>query len=239
LTPRHFELPGFEAAVGFEPLRAVGGDYVDIVPMPDGRVLLALADVCGNGVAAALVAIGMHATIRSSVSDGYRVVDVVERLNHYFRTHLPEGPFVTFVAVAVDVESGETEALNAGHPPLLVVHPKGATRRLRSGGTFPLGIADLDAQPLADTLKPGEVMVLATDGWTELTNAAGRMLGLNGLARYVSSAYRERGAAALAGTLREALTRLKLFQGPAQAHDDRTLLLARRQPGKANGAARR
>jgi serine phosphatase RsbU (regulator of sigma subunit) len=229
LTPQQVELPGLEVAVRLQPLLAVGGDYVDVVPMPDGRVLLALGDVCGNGLAAALVASSLHGIVRSCISDGHDVGTVAQRLNDYVGVHFPDGPFVTLACAAIDPASGQTESLNAGHPPPLVFDAAGSVRRLKAGKTFPIGITDIDTGTKTDLVPPGDVVLLVSDGWTESVDSSGRMLGLKGLIRHASAVLSELRDASLDAVLRELESRVAQFQGPTPAQDDRALMLIRRR----------
>ncbi len=70
LVPKKHDFPGFDVAIAFEPCKWVGGDYVDVVPMPDGRMLFAVADVCGKGLQAALVTSSVHTMVRATTDGG-------------------------------------------------------------------------------------------------------------------------------------------------------------------------
>jgi serine phosphatase RsbU (regulator of sigma subunit) len=129
----------------------------------------------------------------------------------------------------IDVSSGASEALNAGHPPLLVVQPEGTVRRLKTGETFPLGIEAIDSQTKPDVIAPEDVLLVYSNGWTELCDPTGHMLGVRGLSRSVMSVCRAAATAPLGEILQAVHLRLANFQGPADAHDDRTLMLVRRR----------
>jgi serine phosphatase RsbU (regulator of sigma subunit) len=229
LTPHQLHYPGLEIAVRCEPLEEVGGDFVDAVTMPDGRLLLVVADVCGNGLPAALVAMSLHGIVRCCAQDGYSLGEIAERLNGYLQFSHSDGPFVTMACVAIDLLSGACEAINAGHPPLLVIQPQGSVRRLTSGGTFPLGIATITARTATDVIAPDDVMLVYSDGWTELYGHCGQMLGITGLTRSVASVCRDCSTAPLDEVLNAVHVHLAKFQGRVPAQDDRTLMLVRRR----------
>ncbi|HZK81883.1 MAG TPA: SpoIIE family protein phosphatase [Humisphaera sp.] len=228
LVPKSPQFDGLDVAIGFIPCHWVGGDYVDAVKMADGRTLLAIADVCGKGLPAALVASSVHTMIHAGVLSGLGLPELMNHLNTYLIDTLPEESFVTMIAIAVDPASGEIEMVNAGHPPLLVLSPGDAPRRIEMDGNLPLG---MQRDPIVNcrfTLENEEMAALYSDGLSELSGADNVMLGIEGLCAELAAVYptRETGARAAA----EHLTgRLNAMQGGRASTDDRTFLLARRQ----------
>ncbi len=229
IGPRRLRYPGLEIAVRCEPLEDVGGDFVDVVTMPDGRVLLMVADVCGNGLPAALVAMSLHGIVDCCARDGHDLPDIAQRLNSHLQFRHPDGPFVSLACVAIDLENGTSQSLNAGHPPLLVAQPHGALRRLKSGSTFPLGIAAIEPRIEQDLVSADEYVLFYSDGWTELCDGSGQMLGIPGLGCLLLAVCDELHAAPLGEILNALYDRLVDFQGPAPIEDDRTLMLVRQR----------
>lgn len=228
LVPKRRDFRGLDVSIGFEPCRWVGGDYVDIVPMPDGRILLAVADVCGKGLQAALVCSSVHTMIRATVDSGGGVTGMMDRLNAYLCEYLPESSFVTMVAVALDPASGRMECVNAGHPPAFVANGSGVARQLQNAINPALGMGPVPMEAHQSVLAPGEVLVMYTDGLTELRNSSKQMLGEQalgaGFAQLVA-ANGGRGTSVIA----EGLTRLlEEFRGDQLPEDDQAFLLARR-----------
>ena len=144
LVPREAEVRGLELAIGFVPCRRVGGDYVDVVPMKDGRTLLTVADVCGKGLPAALVASSLHTMVHTGLDAGMSLSALMAGLNRYLCQTLAAESFVTMVAVAVDPATGEFECVNAGHPPALLLSPGGDPRELQSAANMPLSCEEAD-----------------------------------------------------------------------------------------------
>ena len=229
LVPGSWELPGIEVSVGFEPCRWVGGDYVDAVPMPDGRVLLAVADVCGKGLQAALVASSLHTMVHATVDNGGPLCDIMGRINAYFCSYLPQHAFVTMVAAAVHPQSGAVECISAGHPPAFAIRPDGAVRCLQSCRNLPLGIAKQCLEPEQTTLDHGEVLVLHSDGLAEATNEHGEFLGQDRLAVHLGEIVAESAGASLRDLSRHIFAMLARHRGGCIASDDSTFLVARRR----------
>ena len=219
----------FELAVAFVPSQHVAGDYVDALATRDGRVLVALADVSGHGMAAALVASGIHTLVHAGVRAGLGLAELMDNLNQHLCETLPGDAFATMVAAVLDPRTGAAEYVNAGHPPPFVVSADGSVRRLGEGqdaSNMPLG---LDAEPMqvgAASLEAGEMLALYSDGLTEMTDGRGQMLGLNGLsatlARLCAGGV---DVAEVARELDQDLERRRAGRAPA---DDVSYLLAKR-----------
>lgn len=227
LVPTDLRIPGIDAALRFSPCRWVGGDYVDVVPAGDDRVVVAVADVCGKGLQAALISSSLHSMIHTNVEPGLDVARLMERINNYLCAALPEDSFVTMIVAALHLKTGELECVNAGHPPGTIVTPTGTTRHLQVAANPPLGIAPMELECQRTVLEPDHLLALYTDGLTELVSEDDRMLGIDGLDRFVREAAsgEHRAAAQTADRLEQLLN---AHQGQAIAQDDRTFLLVRR-----------
>jgi serine phosphatase RsbU (regulator of sigma subunit) len=224
LIPSHPDVPGLDVAIGFEPCHWVGGDYVDAVPLADGRAFLTVADVCGKGLQAALVASGVHSRVHAGLDAGLGLEEVMEGVNHYLHEFLPEDSFVTRCSMLIDPVSGEMQVMNAGHPAPIMLDASGNVRRLASGLNLPLRVAgSLSAGH--DRLGPDEVLLMFTDGLLE----SGEDRSMDAGFQCLTDGLR---AARTAGPLSTVAERLSGFLRSAGtgAHDldDRTFLLARR-----------
>jgi serine phosphatase RsbU (regulator of sigma subunit) len=229
LLPTRLSFPGLDVALGFEPCRWVGGDWVDAVPLSDGRVLLAVADVCGKGLHAALVTAGLHTMVRASAEVTASPAALLERVDRHLCAWLPAHSFVTLVAVAVDPATGEIECVNAGHPPPFVARAGGGLTCLQEGANPALGVAPHRIEARRDRIELGDVLLLYTDGLSELRDASGEMLGQARLgAGFVrlSTEGRGRPSADLARGLDGFVER---FQAGRLPTDDRAFLVAQRR----------
>ncbi|MEO7327280.1 MAG: SpoIIE family protein phosphatase [Minicystis sp.] len=228
LIPKKRDFSGLDVAITFEPCKWVGGDYVDAVPMADGRILFAVADVCGKGLQAALISSSLHTMVRATVDSGRSLPELMERLNSHLCDWLPAHSFVTMVAVAINPKTGQTECVNAGHPPAMIGSPNGELRLLQSAVNPALGVAIATMESQLGVLRPGEVLALYTDGLTELRNTTKEMLGQDrlgdGFARLCRTAGAE-GVREIAAGLHQIL---ESFRGDRLPEDDRAFLLARR-----------
>jgi phosphoserine phosphatase RsbU/P len=229
LVPKKHDFPGFDVAIAFEPCKWVGGDYVDVVPMPDGRMLFAVADVCGKGIQAALVTSSVHTMVRATTDGGSSLPELMERVNKHLCEWLPPHSFVTMVAIAVDPVTGETECVNAGHPPPIAVSGSGALRFLQSAVNPALGVAITTMESQRSMLTPNDVLLLYTDGLTELRNTSKDMLGQERLGEgflRICVDDGPRGVSAISAGLRQLL---EAFRGDQLPEDDRAFLLVRRR----------
>jgi len=229
LITSELNLEGLRIWVDFEPCKWVGGDYVDAVPMQDGRVLLAVADVCGKGLQAALVTFSVHTMIRATADVGRSLPEIMDRLNRHLCDYLPSDSFVTMVCVAVDPATGELECLNAGHMAPLLISATGRIRHLQSQTNSVVGVAPMTMTSQKARMAKGELLMLYTDGLTELRNASREMLGEKALSEGLARIHRSRGRdGSLAEIASDLKTMLADFSEDQVPEDDRAFLLARR-----------
>lgn len=228
LVPRDPSVDGLEISIGFEPCRWVGGDYVDILSAPDGRTVLACADVCGKGLPAAIISSTVHSMVHACQHAGIGLVEMMRTLNDYLYQYLHESSFVTMAALVIDPATGAYELVNAGHPSPIVIAPDGTLNELQSGENYPLGILPFEITSQTGTLGSNRLLAMFTDGLTELTDENEEQLGPERLAAHLRELYAGGGGAS-AQSVADALTKLlDRYQGDRLPLDDRTFLLARR-----------
>ena len=226
LVPQRPVARGMDLAVGFEPCRGVAGDYVDVLEVGDDRTLLVVADVCGKGMQAALIAAAVR-TFVHAVSGSGDLEEMVTRLNRHLLKTLPQASFVTFAAALVDTATGRLEYVNAGHPPPLLVACD-SVERLPVGRHLPLGVSDTSFTTEELHWRPGRWLAFYTDGLIEARDPSGHMVGIDGL----SSCLREHHARPLDEAVHHVLNHLHQGLKGHTAEDDWTLLLAQLQsPG--------
>lgn len=170
LLPQHSpELPGTRVSARYFPAEAggVGGDWYELIPLPNGQIGLALGDVAGRGIEAAALMGQLRTALVAVALDGHPPSVVMERLNTLLQ-QLPLRQMVTLVYMVVSPKTMRIRLTNAGHPPPLVVAPDGTTRYLEEGGTVPLGVKIPAAFTDAEVaIAPKSTVVLYSDGLVE------------------------------------------------------------------------
>lgn len=213
------------AAWSYLPCDSVGGDLCDVIAMPDGRVLLVIADVTGHGLQAALTTLSVHSILHTSIRGGVALNDTIKRLNDHLDEYLPDGKFVTLAAVAIDPATGKTQCITAGHHPPAVYAADGTLRELNGSDDMLLGIMPMLPIAADDQLAPGDTLLLSTDGLTELPNDQGDMLGIEGVNELVGS-IRGTSPSSPADLAQRVESKLRAIQGDRPMLDDQTFLLA-------------
>ena len=203
----------------------IGGDYYDFINLPDGKMLVALGDVSGKGTGAALLMSSLHAAIHGQVAAKSSLPELVKAVNEYLAENTPSNRFVTLFITELDPTTGKLRYINAGHNPPLVGRADGSVAQLASGG-FPLGILPMAQFELGETeLKPGESLVIYSDGVSEANNLKGDEFGLERLTEVVSKNLR----ASAAGMRDKVESALSAFTKTAPANDDITLVIVKRK----------
>lgn len=170
LPQKQPELAHLELAAVNTPSLQVSGDYYDFLKMKDGLVGLVIADVCGKGMPASLLASNLQASLRALslvFKDPGQLLHAVN--NALFESTNPEHFATLFVAV-LDPEGEGFRYASAGHNPPMLLRQSGETEWLKPAGT-PLGMFPDMQYPVMDvTLHPGDLVVSYTDGITEATD---------------------------------------------------------------------
>ena len=175
---------GLQLASSWQPANGVGGDCFDMLTFPGGGVGLSIADVAGKGVPAALLMSNLQAAVRAFAQEGAAPGAVCTSVNRLLCRNMASGRFVTFCYVRIDVaRRGKLTYANAGHNPPLLVRATGDRDLLAPGGTV-LGVfAESTYEQGELPHRPGDRLVLYTDGITEGRNPAGEEFGEEGLDR--------------------------------------------------------
>ena len=193
LLPSHLPaIPGVQVAARYRPgggSALVGGDTYDVMPLPDGRWMMLIADVCGTGAeAAAVTALARH-TARASAAAG-NPAEVLCAVNTALLHEQGAGPlrFVTACCLVLEPDAGghRVRVVVAGHPVPLLRSADGAVTEVGAPGR-PLGVdADVQFETTSVVLPPGATLLLYTDGVTEARDVAGSQFGEDALARLLA-----------------------------------------------------
>jgi sigma-B regulation protein RsbU (phosphoserine phosphatase) len=213
------------------PARTVSGDYYDFLPLGDHELGLALGDICGKGISAALLMANLQATLRSNVMNAQRsrgqdgeknVANVVEKVNSQIYSYTAANKFATFFYALYDDQLQTFTYCNAGHNPPLYFNG-GKIRRLSEGGTVVGIFADSKYTEETVHAKAGDVFVAYTDGIVESVNEYGEEFGELRLAQLIQENRRLN-----ADALKEVIVSQVLSWTFAEERDDdMTLIIAK------------
>ncbi|MGE5243708.1 MAG: PP2C family protein-serine/threonine phosphatase [Betaproteobacteria bacterium] len=219
-----FRAPGVETAGISRPANTVGGDFYDILPLPDGRLVVAVGDVAGKGSPAALLMALLLAILRTLVDEGLEPGELVTRLNAQVSRHAPASRFITLFYGIYTPGAGELVYVNAGHMPPMIVRRSGSCERLAEGG-IALGMFERSTYTAGSaSLAPGELLAVYSDGVTEAENRAGEPFDEQGLERALT-ARRDMPVSDLASFV---LSTVERHTADVRMADDLTVLLLRR-----------
>ena len=178
LMPTHLpQIQGCDLAASCQPARMVGGDYFDAIRLGDARVAIAIGDVSGKGMAAALLMSNLQAIVRAFAPGGLAPHELCSRANRLIAGNVAPGKYITFFYAVIDTARMTLEYCNAGHNPPILRRRDGTLERLGEGGPV-LGVLP-GATYAAGTaeLRSGDCLVLYTDGISEAFNAADEEFG--------------------------------------------------------------
>ncbi len=226
-------LPRAEVHALYIPSRQVGGDFYDVVPAEDGSYYVAIADVSGKGVPAALLSAMLQASLRTQVRPGERVGSILRSVNALLHRSTEVHQFATFFLARVDARTRHMTYTNGGHTWPILVRADGRRELLDRGGP-PLGIDTTFHWDEGETiLGAGDRVVFFTDGISEAANHRLEQYGDERLAEFVASLPPTLPAREVAERV---LEQLYGFLGDLEPQDDLTLLVLRvleREPAAA------
>ena len=216
--------PAYDLHAVNVPSRAVSGDFYDVVPAGDGALLIAIADVSGKGIPAALLGAMLQAALRVQASTTASVAAILAAINRLLLHQQAVGRFATFFLARLDPARRRLVYSNAGHNPPLLLRSGGAVDALTEGGTV-VGILPGPCwREAAVDLHVGDRLVLYTDGITEAAGPGGELFGderLRGVLGGLPPGLASREVAA------HVLAAVDAFTGGAEPDDDRTLMVVR------------
>ena len=202
--------------------RAVGGDYYDFLDLGENRIALAVADVSGKGLPAALLMASVQATLRTHSACGPWDLGVVAgQLNRLLYESTAPEHFVTLFLGEYEDGSRRLRYANCGHNPPIVLKREGEVRRLEPTGVVLGAFRDWRGLVEETTLEPGDLIAVFTDGITEAVNADGADFGEERLIDTLRNNCRQ----PLPNALESVIRRVQGFAAGEQA-DDLTLILA-------------
>ena len=215
---------GLDVHAIIEPAQKVGGDLYEVLRASDDRLVVALGDVSGKGIPAALfmaVAVTILRTLARHIADP---AEILSRLNDELAKQNPRGMFVTMQCLVFDLEHRRVSCAGAGHHQLAILSPGGPPRLAYPSSGRPAGL--MVSNPIEREtfpLEPGETFVLFSDGVSEAMNATEDFYGEDRLLMALSAS----AGSSAADTVETVLADVRAFVAGAKQSDDITVLAAR------------
>jgi serine phosphatase RsbU (regulator of sigma subunit) len=222
LIPHGFrDFPYFAVTGVNSPCHAVGGDYFDVFPMSGDRSAILVADVSGKGLGAALLTTMLQGAL-SGMTIGTDPVQVFNHINRFLCEHSEVGRYATMFFSILD-RNGQLVFINAGHPSPLILRD-GEVTELVTEGSFPVGLLpEANFTATTTTLRPGDTLVLFSDGVTEAMDPEEQMFGVSRLRSVLSGKH----DVPLEDLQKMVLESVETFARGASQADDITVLLVR------------
>lgn len=173
------ETTAFDIYGWSEAAEETGGDFYDWIDLPDGRIVISVADVTGHGIGPAMMAAVCRAYARATMQGEGSLAPLLDRLNRLVHSDTKGLQFVTYFVCVIDPQTRRIHIMSAGHGPILLYHA--GSREIRQTDTHspPLGVVeDLAADPTTEiVLQTGDVLMVVSDGFFEWANAEGEQFG--------------------------------------------------------------
>ena len=220
------DIPGYDLAGAVFPAEATSGDYYDFVPLPDGTVVIVVADVSGHGLGPALVMAETRAYLRSLTRTTDDLVTITSGLNDFLHADLQDNHFVTMLIARLDPSDGRLDFVNAAHPAGAIVTDSGELVASLPSKCLPLGMfGDIWKCVLQQAeIGAGEIAVFATDGVLECESPDGEEFGGDRLLEVVSR-HRRATAAEIVAEVHRAV---REFREGERQEDDVTVVVCKR-----------
>jgi sigma-B regulation protein RsbU (phosphoserine phosphatase) len=162
-------------------LSAVGGDWYDYIRLDEKLWGIVLGDVCGKGMAAALLMAATRSLFRQAAEGLRSPSEALTRLNKSLVKDLPAGRFVTLVYLVLDTENATANVASAGHVQPLYLSKQSGVVELRTEKGLPLGLMESEYSEAELQLQSGDQVLMYTDGILEATNSKGQEFGVSRL----------------------------------------------------------
>lgn len=226
LLPHHApRLYGYDIAGVCLPAEEIGGDYFDYIPLSNNRIGLAVADVSGHGIPSALVMTAFRALLRTKARGELGPANIAYKINQLLPEFTGDSHYVTVLYAILDVPSGSLTYISCGHPLPLLLRADGSLEKV-DHKNLALGIfQNVHYSDEQIQMDAGDVLVLYTDGVTELMNQDGEAFGVERLVQVI----RENQHLAAAELISKSIDATRVFSDYHGFMDDLTLVVLRRE----------
>jgi len=219
-------VPGVEIEAICKAARSVSGDYYDFIQLSPTHIAIAIADISGKGISAALLMASLQAALRSQMlsegSERLNMAELVSRLNKHLVRNTGDDRFATFFIAMYDSATRTLRYTNAGHLPAFLIC-KGTSQQLDKGGMVLGVMEDYVYEEGSLTVQPDALLIGYSDGLIEPENVYGEEFGIR---RLQEAAVRLRGAAPLM-VAESLMAAAEEWAGTPEQADDMTVIVAR------------
>jgi HAMP domain-containing protein len=187
LPARYLEMGPVTVRATFMPAAEVGGDYFDVFPLSEDRVVVAIGDVAGHGLSTGLLMASLKSSVAALVHEGYSGTDLIDKVNHLLLAHGRGRTLVTLMLIDFDLEEGRLSLVNAGHcPPFLMGSGKPPEELLAS--SLPMGSRLCRPASLQRSFPGDGSLVMYSDGLAEAISPGGEPFGYERLEGVLTAA---------------------------------------------------
>ncbi len=220
------KIPGLDIAGHSTYCDETGGDYYDFLPIHDRRVLLAVGDVTGHGIASALMMSAARAVLRDRANDNHLSLgQLMSHLHRVLSIDQSGRNFMTMHLSTIDAATGQFRYASAGHDPALIYDPTNDSFTELTEGGLPLGVLEEGHydEHSHGPLKPGQIILIGTDGLWEMRNPSGQEFGKPRIRDII----RQNASHPAATIVSSLVMQLAHFRGPTRPTDDVTFIIAK------------
>jgi serine phosphatase RsbU (regulator of sigma subunit) len=218
------QIPGYDIAGSSKPAQVVGGDYFDFIPVDERRTALCLGDVSGKGLPASLLMANLQATLRGQTLGVNSARECIQRCNKLLYQSTSSEKFVTLFYGILDRERHALSFTNAGHENPFLFSAGGAANRLTEGGVVLSILEEFPYKEATVDFRPGDVLVIFSDGITEAINPAQELFGEARLAAVIG----EHRTATAQEMIERIMGAVRAYAGTAPQMDDMTVVVVKR-----------
>ncbi|MFQ5750762.1 MAG: SpoIIE family protein phosphatase [bacterium] len=227
----HPKLDKFEIASYIHPCETVSGDYFDFIPISANMIGIAIGDICGKGMPAALLTSTVQAAIHSQLEYTLCPEEIVHNLNRLLIRSTAESLFITLFFGILDIESCELNYINAGHPPPIFISKNQSIKELKSTSP-PLGILEEKSQAKkCIKFAAGDIVLMYTDGLIECKNNKKMLYSRKMLLKFIHAFLSNEKAKKfkLETLINSIKNNMREFVGGTEQNDDLTLIAVKRR----------